>query len=285
MILRCSVKNMKRKTLLRSLEIIVERINKEDLPVQIKEIYVFGSFIRGKEKPHDLDIVMISDWDQAKRNRWEEFIENFMRFVREHQIGFVGGKLEQYREIRFEKLATKELEEELKTYGVEPSWASCYSWTELINSTWKTLSSQKILRKKLLHGIKGVQVVMRPKLPKHDLFLSAKNFRLAWSIDKPNIRENLAMTKDEELEFLKRECEHLREQVRLHWEENRVLEELSSNTNRDVTKEELALLVLSSIPKYEVKEERIREILRQYQLPEERIEKCGKSDYRIKDES
>jgi hypothetical protein len=282
MILDFRVEDMKRETLLRNLGIIVERINAEDLPVQVKEIYVFGSFIRGKEKPHDLDIVIISDWDQAKKKRWEEFRENFMRFIREHQIGFVGGKLEQYRRTAFEKLATGELEEKLKAYGVDPSWASCYSWTELVNSTWKALSCRKILRKKLLKGIKGVQVIMRPELSKHDFFLRAKNFRLAWSIEKPNIKENLKMTKDEEIEFLRRECEHLREEARSYREEKRVLEELYYNANKDIAKEELARLVLMEIPKYEIKEKRIREILRQYGLPEERIGRWG-NDYFIKE--
>jgi hypothetical protein len=60
------------------------------------------------------------------------------------------------------------------------------------------------------------------------------------------------------------------------------LEELYYNANKDIAKEELARLVLMEIPKYEIKEKRIREILRQYGLPEERIGRWG-NDYFIKE--
>ncbi len=46
--------------LLSKLERIINIIERErDLPLDIKEVYTFGSFVRGKEEPGDLDLIMV----------------------------------------------------------------------------------------------------------------------------------------------------------------------------------------------------------------------------------
>lgn len=52
--------DLKSDILLTKLEQIINTVeNAKDLPLDVKEIYVFGSFIRGKQQPGDLDLVII----------------------------------------------------------------------------------------------------------------------------------------------------------------------------------------------------------------------------------
>ena len=51
---------MKREVLLSKLERVIDIIERgRDLPLDIKEVYTFGSFVRGKEEPGDLDLIMV----------------------------------------------------------------------------------------------------------------------------------------------------------------------------------------------------------------------------------
>lgn len=53
---------MKRDILIAKLEQVIKTVeNAKDLPLDVKEIYVFGSLIRGKKEPGDLDLVMIQE--------------------------------------------------------------------------------------------------------------------------------------------------------------------------------------------------------------------------------
>jgi predicted nucleotidyltransferase len=54
--------HLDRQVLIAKLERIIETVeNAKDLPLDVKEILVFGSFIRGKELPGDLDIIMVHE--------------------------------------------------------------------------------------------------------------------------------------------------------------------------------------------------------------------------------
>jgi predicted nucleotidyltransferase len=51
---------LKREVLLSKLERVINIIERDrDLPLDIKEVYIFGSFVRGKEEPGDLDLIMV----------------------------------------------------------------------------------------------------------------------------------------------------------------------------------------------------------------------------------
>ena len=53
--------NKRRDWLYKKLEKVMDTIENEDLPMYIKEVYVFGSFLKGEESPRDVDIVLIYD--------------------------------------------------------------------------------------------------------------------------------------------------------------------------------------------------------------------------------
>jgi predicted nucleotidyltransferase len=53
---------LKRDILLTKLQQIINTVeNAKDLLLDVNEIYVFGSFVRGKQQPSDLDLVMIHE--------------------------------------------------------------------------------------------------------------------------------------------------------------------------------------------------------------------------------
>ncbi len=53
---------MKREVIVTRLQQIIDTIeNAEDLPLDVKEIYIFGSFSRDKEEPGDLDLMMVHE--------------------------------------------------------------------------------------------------------------------------------------------------------------------------------------------------------------------------------
>jgi len=51
--------------LYRKLERLMNEIETQDLPMHIKEVYLFGSFIKGKSDPKDVDILLIYDSDKT----------------------------------------------------------------------------------------------------------------------------------------------------------------------------------------------------------------------------
>lgn len=55
--------NKRRDWLYKKLERVMDTIENEDLPMYIKDVYVFGSFLKEKESPRDIDLVLIYDSD------------------------------------------------------------------------------------------------------------------------------------------------------------------------------------------------------------------------------
>lgn len=280
---------MKRETLLRNLEKACRRILEENLPVEIVEVQVFGSFLRGKPRPHDMDLRVIYGFDEEC---WEEWLHMVRVLEQMFWDESIGDKVESLwrKDIPFKEVAMGELRDDLKARGVNPVWASCFSWTNLLDSSWSpsALSWEKVVRRRLLRGMKGIRMqFVRVKDAGESGFLVAENFRLAWSREHPDVRKNLEWESEEEMsDFLKRELDHLSKQLSERVETNKVLE-LIYHVLREVTKadevqvfehpldEILALRAISGIPKYEVEKPIIRKILRRYGLPEDQIVKSG----------
>lgn len=63
---------MERDKLIKKIERIINRIEiEEDLPLKIKEVYLFGSFLKGKREPDDVDIILVHEklsLEQAEEN-------------------------------------------------------------------------------------------------------------------------------------------------------------------------------------------------------------------------
>lgn len=52
---------LKNETLKRYADTIVGRVKTERMPIFIAEVIIFGSYLKGKTKPHDLDVLLVID--------------------------------------------------------------------------------------------------------------------------------------------------------------------------------------------------------------------------------
>ncbi len=55
----------RRRWLYKKLVRVMEKVDRGHLPMAIKEVYLFGGFLRNKERPKDIDLLLIYDSDQT----------------------------------------------------------------------------------------------------------------------------------------------------------------------------------------------------------------------------
>ncbi|MGB9881754.1 MAG: nucleotidyltransferase domain-containing protein [Methanomassiliicoccales archaeon] len=63
----CGFRSDRREWLHAKLERLMEKIENDELPMHIKEVYLFGSFLKGKKDPRDIDILLIYDSDKTAK--------------------------------------------------------------------------------------------------------------------------------------------------------------------------------------------------------------------------
>ena len=280
------VKGFRLERLMSNLQLVAKRIGHEDLPIAIKELYVFGSILR-KKRPRDIDVVAIYGMNDEQTKRWSNFYENFGKALNELWNRFDQG-------VPFSKVVADNSECFI-SMGIEPNWASSFSWSDLYNFGWNPLwlNWQVLVRKKLAKGMKGVHIQFAESLTH---FEDPERFLLAWSPEKPDIQANLTAS-EPRLRVLAAENELLRKELQDATEKVEIFRTLYANT-RELAKEltdvfeqdvyghtfdeVLTLRTILFIPKRRVKEERIREILKECDLPVDKIEKVGPRSYNIK---
>ena len=191
----------KQKTLIRNIERIIDRAQKEDLPARIREVYAFGGILRGREVAHDFDAVFLYDQTPEQGLRWEklrntlidrEFLEELSKcYPSELELG--------------EVISAEPMISVLKEKGADLRWAVCFSWTDIFSSLGTPMVTiEKVLRSMLTGGMRGIQAVFRSyeDFKRGETMLLPKNFKLAWSPEKPSINNNLMMSPEEEKSFL-----------------------------------------------------------------------------------
>ncbi len=57
--------NKRRRWLYRKLVRIMDKVDQGHLPMAIREVYLFGGFLRNKERPKDIDLLFIYDSDET----------------------------------------------------------------------------------------------------------------------------------------------------------------------------------------------------------------------------
>jgi hypothetical protein len=271
--------------LLDNLQLVAERIGHEDLPVTVKEIYVFGSILR-KTKPGDIDVVAIYNMNDIQRQSWSNFYENLGKALREFD------RFDQI--IPFSEIVTNNSEYFFKK-GIDPTWAECFSWSSFQSFGWNPLAIdwRVVVGRKLTKGIKGVHIQFADSL---SYFENLERFLLAWSQEKSDIRANL-MSPEPRLRVLAAENELLRKELKdvterlevfmtLYANMRGLAEELTNVFKQNVYghtfDDVLTLRTILFIPKRRVKEGRIREILKEHGLPVDKIEKVAQRTYHIK---
>jgi len=197
---------LKRATLLRNLKRVIEKIPTLDVPAKISAIYAFGGILREKSKLHDFDLVFLYSMTPDQVLRWNRFRGNFATYgmepdhlkrpLAELEVIFAPFR-KQGIPLR-EAVGDEKVALFLARKGVPPSWAGCFSWTEISRGYhgdglfYPDVS--RIIRRMLIgRSTRGLQVQIQSyeEFMKGHSWLVAKNYVLAWSPEKPNIEDNI----------------------------------------------------------------------------------------------
>jgi len=197
---------LKRATLLRNLKKVIERVPTLDLPAEISAVYAFGGILREKSRLHDFDLVFLYSMIPDQVLRWDKFRDNFVTYgigpnYAKHPIAELEAIFAPFRKqgiplrkaVEDKKVATFLAQKE-----VPPSWAGCFSWTEISRGYHGDglffPDVSRIIRRMLIgKNVKGLQVQIQSyeEFTKGHSWLVAKNYVLAWSPEKPDIEENI----------------------------------------------------------------------------------------------
>lgn len=191
---------MKKETLINNLQRIADNIPKLELPAEVNGIYAFGSILREKENPHDIDLVVLYSMTQEQAKRWETFRKNFSSgYGDEHTIRKIQKYLVPYQTKSIslcDAVKNEELSSILREHEIEPVWAGCFSWTDVLGYDPYGFDPEinKVLRRMIFGRFKGFQVKFSygESLPDGYIpMMVAKNHCLAWSKEKPDVKTNL----------------------------------------------------------------------------------------------
>lgn len=191
----------RREALLKKLSLVVAQLPQLDLPATIKTIYAFGGVLREKERLHDVDVVCLFSQTPEQSQRWTSFCDNFSDIKHSFEsspVRKLWPLLDPYYEDRIplaQAVKDKQLSRALVNKGVDPAWAGCFSWTELLHNPLGFFhpSIETVLRKLTFKASKGLSVIF----VRDSEFESGKsgyshlNTVLAWSPEKPDINAAL----------------------------------------------------------------------------------------------
>jgi predicted nucleotidyltransferase len=181
-------KHNRRMQKLRSkLQIIVSRIADGYCPVHVSEVWIFGSALRLKEEPKDIDLVIFYKKDDELDKNVEVF-RNLIWNLRETPDGkkTVQGLVED--------------PEFARKVGSQVFHLPIEKWTPYLRQTGTSarlgyvFHAQEVAKRTLREGMHGVQISHLSSLSEKDMWLksmTARTFRLAWSEQKPDLEANL----------------------------------------------------------------------------------------------
>lgn len=210
---------LKKEILLKRLSAVVAKFPQLILPAHIEAIYVFGGMLREKERLHDIDAIFLYSQTKEQSERWDIFWGNFNNLVNGDQerssIDEVWPVLEPYYEesVSLSKaVKSEEISKALIAKGIEPKWAGCFSWTEIVNNPRGIFTPfiDIVLQRMLLKGVRGLSAIFI----KYEDFIQGKsgysklNTALAWSPQKLDIEANLfGRTPEEKKKLILKEIE------------------------------------------------------------------------------
>ncbi len=219
-----------KKKLIHELSNITQNINKLNLQALIDAIYVFGSVLHEEKLVHDIDLLIIYEFDSKQKKKWREFNQNLTIRLKTSLIKKYESLKEKYSSIlkkfRFKLLElklnekeilikSKELRKELKipqfhkfiiedletqelikNSDLEIDWLKCLNW-KIIKNVENNINIEIILKR----------ILLKEKNEKFDFFFAKKedflegiipklyslkiNYLLAWNEDHPDVIENL----------------------------------------------------------------------------------------------
>jgi hypothetical protein len=185
----------RQKSLLKRLSKICDRTLNEQLPIVVEEIWGFGSFLRGKERPGDIDLVI-------KYSKEVQSFEIFKHLTK----GIVKryGYSEHRPETPADALTLLVLELKVKGIDIvtEQDLATYLGWLEGI--TWKMVFREMnpelfaydpsgITKRRLLRGIREIHIMSVTSVGSGRGILVAKEYELFWSKSNPDLNFHVSM--------------------------------------------------------------------------------------------
>jgi hypothetical protein len=221
---------MKRAKLLENLKSVVEDIPKRDLPANISAIYAFGGILREKSRLRDFDLLFLYSMTEDQIVRWNRFRENFSTYGissnhDKHPLIELESLFEPFRKKNMslhEAVKNEKLALFLAQKGIPPSWAGCFSWTEVYRGYHGDgifyPDLDRVLRRILVgRQFKGLQLQIQSyeDFEKKFMSLVAKNYVLAWSLERPDIEENIeGRPEQEKIDYAAKELDFfVKEQI------------------------------------------------------------------------
>jgi hypothetical protein len=221
---------MKRAKLLENLKSVVEDIPKRDLPANISAIYAFGGILREKSRLRDFDLLFLYSMTEDQIVRWNRFRENFSTYGissnhDKHPLIELESLFEPFRKKNMslhEAVKNEKLASFLAQKGIPPSWAGCFSWTEVYRGYHGDgifyPDLDRVLRRILVgRQFKGLQLQIQSyeDFEKKFMSLVAKNYVLAWSLERPDIEENIeGRPEQEKIDYAAKELDFfVKEQI------------------------------------------------------------------------
>lgn len=172
--------------MIRSLKKIVSRLDKLDLPVTVESFHGYGSTLRGKENPGDLDLILVYSMTEEQMLRWKRFSESFKDFIHERQRN----PNIQMDKMSFPDFVSQEFDNGALKKEIVLSWAKTFSKA---NTWWYSRFNPnfgEVTKKILLKDIKRVQILHFEKIRDFKSFDGRDKRYLLWSPKSPDININ-----------------------------------------------------------------------------------------------
>jgi predicted nucleotidyltransferase len=258
---------MRRATLTRNLNELITRVRNTFLPINVLKIFVHGSYFRGDDEPGDLDIFIIANVN----DQWSEWYTAFHSLSDYHDALWAC-----YEKEMSVSEAIISIKPKINNWNIPDEWLTCISWTDIFWSFLPyMLDWNKITKKLLTRGMKGVHIEILTIDAFKQIFGRLYSYQdmpafLVWSVDESE-KSNLTPNSDEFQKYLQFENKRLLNdlndaQLRCRFGKD-IIEKMLILCPRDKLGI-IALRALNNTAKYEVSEERLREELRKFGLPE-----------------
>lgn len=192
----------KRFLLEKNLRTVVKKAELEKMPLRIAEIWAYGSFIRPKEEPGDVDLAVFFRPDQEL----DQNVGSINDFLH-HRVGWEGSDEQLDKQVRnqaFEGKVDALVEALDRALGPDERYRR---WLEISRADWVhgarnyglwalTLEKYKIIKTMLLGKSKTIHIEptlgIRP-ISERDEALAERPHRLVWSETSPDVDANLRL--------------------------------------------------------------------------------------------
>lgn len=179
--------NPRQKQLKQRLEIFCNRIQREQFPLFIKEVWGFGSFFRLKDKPRDIDLVLKSSGINPIYKRFEDIFKKSLSKTSEYNL-----PKDAFLDTAKLELTKKDFEEHSSLFV---SWIEHYTWNMIFGGILSipemVVNESDITKRVLIKELKGIQIFQIISHDKSLDSLRAENINLIWSDTKPDTSSNL----------------------------------------------------------------------------------------------